>query len=308
MSTVSILLPLLAGSVFGLSGGHLSRTLPPSHATWLISAGAVACALSSVAVLALVGSTLVGQLPELARLGRWSTAALREHAMTDPDVGAVAAGAAVGAVLAALWTAARTGRAVRAAYRAAGALGSGGGDVAIVTDGPAQATALPGRPGRVVVSRSLLSALSAPERRIVLAHERAHLRYRHHWHRAVVNVAAGANPLLLPLRAAVTHATERWADEASVSAAGDRRGVADAVAKTAVLTGRSRQALGADFAAGSVPARVAALLAPAPQPRPVLCSAVTAGLIAAAVAAIVFEKETEHVFELAGRIYRADAG
>jgi beta-lactamase regulating signal transducer with metallopeptidase domain len=64
-----------------------------------------------------------------------------------------------------------------------------------------------------VASVGLLRGLDAGQRRAVLAHERSHLRHHHHVHHTTVRLAAAANPLLWALPAAVTLATERWADE-----------------------------------------------------------------------------------------------
>jgi len=46
----------------------------------------------------------------------------------------------------------------------------------------------------------MLRTLSADERRALLAHEAAHLTYRHHVYTQLTDVAAAANPLLRPLR------------------------------------------------------------------------------------------------------------
>ena len=117
-------------------------------------------------------------------------------------------------------------------------------------------------------------------------------------------VAAAANPTLAPLRPAIVHTTERWADEQAAAELGDRRRVAAALARVALLTrarpGRGELAL----AAQGVPDRVAALLRRPSTPRPVLTSAILATPMLAALAAAIIWKHTEHVFELAGRIYR----
>jgi hypothetical protein len=304
MSAAAILLPLLGGVLLRLVAGPLTTRLPPQHATWLISIGAGVVALATLVVVALVASTLVAQLPEVGRVGHWSASALREHAVTEPGIAILAVAASSAAVASTLWSSVRNATALRAAYRASASVAGAGGDVAILDAGPARAAAVPGRPGRVFVSRSLLTALSAPERRVVLAHERAHLLHHHHWHRVAVNVAAGANPLLRPLRGAIVHATERWADEVAVAAAGDRRGVAATIAHAAGVSARSSRLSFPGLADGSVRGRVAALLAPPPEPRPLLSAAVVAGLLLVAVATTVLTKQTEHVFELAGHVYR----
>ena len=304
MSTVAIVVPLACGAALGLSGGPLARRLPPAHATWLISVGAVVVSISAVVVLALVASVLVGQVPELADLGHWSSSALHRHAITEPGVGAVAVVAMLAGLIEATRVAARETGALRSARRSCGSRSADADDLIVVADAAIGAIAVPGRPGRIVIARSLLDALSVPERRIVLEHERAHLRHRHHWHRAAVEVAAAANPLLAPLRGAIAHATERWADEAAARTS-HRCQVARTVVRVALLRRPAPRVAGAQFADRTVTGRVSALLGAAPEPQPLLFFAVVAALVLAATAAATLAFSTEDLFELAGRIYRA---
>jgi Zn-dependent protease with chaperone function len=304
MSTVAIVMPLACGVGLGLAGAAISRRLPPSHATWLISGGAVIVSISTAVVLALVASVLVGQLPELANLGHWSPSALHRHAMTEPGVAAVALVALLAGLIEAGRVAAREVGALRGARRSCRSRSAGADGVIVVGDAAAGAVAVPGRPGRVLIARSLVDALSEAERRIVVEHERAHLRHRHHWHRAVVALAAAANPLLAPLRGAIVHATERWADEAAAPT-GDRAEVARTVARVALLGPRAPRPAGPRFADRSVTRRVSALLVAAPEPRPLITAAITSAVVLAASAAAALALSTEDVFELAGHIHGA---
>ncbi|WP_241845089.1 M56 family metallopeptidase [Streptomyces silvensis] len=145
--------------------------------------------------------------------------------------------------------------------------------------------------GRVVVSRALVDRLEPGERRALFAHERAHLAARHHRFLLVTQLAARANPFLLPLRTATAYTAERWADEAAAGVVRDRRAVARAIGKAALapggapMTARTGLAGLTGFAAaGPVPRRVAALLAPAPaaRTRPPLFTAVGLALWGAA--------------------------
>jgi Zn-dependent protease with chaperone function len=95
---------------------------------------------------------------------------------------------------------------------------------------------MPAAGGRIVVSRGMLTALTGPERRVLFAHERAHLRQHHHRHSAVVSAAAALNPLLIPVRAAGTHLHERCADETAAAEVGDRELAASALARAALAT------------------------------------------------------------------------
>ncbi|MFJ9815236.1 M56 family metallopeptidase [Streptomyces sp. NPDC101151] len=140
--------------------------------------------------------------------------------------------------------------------------------VAVLPDRTPYAYALPGGRGRIVVTTGLLSGLAPAERRALFAHERAHLVARHHRHLLAVHLAARANPFLRPLRTAVVYTAERWADEEAAHAVGDRRTVARAIGKAALLSrGTPAPTLAALASTGPVPRRVAALLAPAPVAR-----------------------------------------
>jgi len=109
----------------------------------------------------------------------------------------------------------------------------------------------------------MLRALSADERHALLAHERAHLRYQHHLFLLVLQLSAAVNPLLRPLSRVGSFTLERWADEAAVTAVGDRPLVARAIARAALATGSApERVLAAN--GGPVPQRVRALLEPRP--------------------------------------------
>lgn len=307
MRTLAIAAPLVVAGCFGVAGPQLARRLPPRHATWLLSAGGAVSAVSGLALLSFLALVLIGQLPGIADEGHWSASILREHAPAEPGVSVAALVLLVAAVASAIVAAARRGFALIAAYRSCRSLPDAAGNLVVVDEAPAGAVAIPGRPGRIVVAGSLLSALSATERRALLAHERSHLRHGHHWHLTAMSVAAAANPLLAPLRGAVSHATERWADEEAAAEVGDRRTVAAAVARAAFVARRSPDPVNPVLSAGShaVPQRVAALLIEPPSQRPALMFLALGVLLLGAVGAVVAGKEVEHLFEFAGRAYRA---
>ncbi|WP_460359734.1 M48 family metalloprotease, partial [Actinoallomurus bryophytorum] len=197
-------LPLVAPVVAAIAARPLAERLPPRTATWVLTVLATGLALSSM-------STLL---------------ALADHML--PAAVVLAAGAA-GAV----YTGFGQVRALRAAGREAREL-PGDGPLAVVDDDRADAYAVP---GRVVVSTGMLAVLNPGERRVLFAHEIAHLTGRHHVFRAVVRVASAANPLLWPLRGALWYATERWADERAAAAAGDRVAAARVIGKAALAHG-----------------------------------------------------------------------
>jgi Zn-dependent protease with chaperone function len=309
VSTVAIVAPLLAATCFGSLGPHLARRLPPRHATWLISVGAVVSALSAAAVLCLLGAVLIGQLPDFAGIGHWSSATLRAHSPTEPGIDALALLAALASAVAVAFVGARQALAVLAAYRASREMATEG-ELVVIDEEQPHAMAVPGRPGRIVVSRPLLGLLSPAERRVLLAHERAHLDAGHHWHRSAVALAIAANPLLAPLAGAIAYATERWADEQAAAELGDRRRTAGALARVALLTSGSTRYGFPRLAAGrdAVPARVSALLADAPQPQPALSLAMIGLLALGLLATLALEKDVDHLFDLASHVYRASRG
>src|SRR6478609_8920415 len=126
-------------------------------------------------------------------------------------------------------------RALAESYRRAASMAPGG-RVVVVPGHSIEAYALPGSPGRIVVSGRLLDVLNDRGRAALLAHEHAHLAGRHHLFTSVAHLAAAANPLLLPVARAVEYTVERWADERAAAITGDRRLVASTIGQVALLT------------------------------------------------------------------------
>jgi Zn-dependent protease with chaperone function len=302
---LSVYLPLLFSAVFGLTAPVLGRRLPPAVGTWLLSVGGLLAAAGAAASLTLLGFTLVGQSSLLADRGHWSDTTLR-HA--DPVAAPIAAAATVAVLaLAIRFVAAGLRRltALRDAYRLAAVLPAAGGELAVIDHPGQQAYAVPGRPGRIVVSTGLLRTLNVGERRAVLAHERAHLIHRHHLHQTIAHLAAAANPLLRRLPAAVALSTERWADE-DAAATCHRDTVADAVTHAASSSGHRLATPPVVLAAAvtDVTHRVLALRAPAAR-LTLWRVALLVGLLTAITAAVLeAAHDTERLFELAQYAYR----
>ncbi|GAA2736366.1 M48 family metalloprotease [Streptomyces nogalater] len=257
-----LVLPLSAWPVARLA----ETRLHPRTATRLLTAVAVVMAVCSTLCLALLMVVGTAQLPGNPLPDGWSDPEVRAAVPHDEVAGraAIPALAVVAAACArTLW---RHRRVTRRARRALA--GVPGPTVAVLPDGTPYAYALPGGRGRIVVSTALLAGLAPAERRALFAHERAHLAARHHRHLLAAHLAARANPFLRPLRTAVVYTAERWADEEAARAVGDRRTVARAIGKAALLSPRTpAPTLAALAATGPVPRRVAALLAPAPAAR-----------------------------------------
>ncbi|WP_214325781.1 M56 family metallopeptidase [Nonomuraea sediminis] len=276
---------LAASIVAAGAAAPLSRRLPPRAATWTITIAGVVLATTGMATLALLATGGVLESPRVAALAHVSVRFLRR--MQPPESVAEAAGAVlVASVCGAVYVLVRQVLALRAAARTADEL-PGSGLVSLIEDDETiDAFALPGRPGRIVVSAGMLAVLEQREREALIAHERAHLDCRHHLFRAAVRVASAANPLLWPLRPAVVFASERWADERAASTVGDRHCVAHAIAKAAIA-GRFDRAYPAALGFGSwgrkrpgpVPRRVQALLKPPPHRRRPEIALAVAGLL-----------------------------
>jgi Zn-dependent protease with chaperone function len=263
-SYLPLLLPLLAVPLVLLT----ARRLPPATATWLTAASAVVLTLG--AVLSLTLFTIAG-------LTGLSTVVNRP---VDATSATLLAAIGVAGVVA---TVRRVG-----ALRAARRLAEHDGELVVIRQDRPIAHAVPGRPGRIVVSTGMLTGLSPAERRALLAHERAHLSRSHHLFVAVVDILAAANPLLRPLRKVIRYTTERWADELAARAVGSRSVVARAVGKAALATedATSHDSVTSQItmaaAAGEVPRRVAALLT-APPARRIVSAKMLVALIALAL-------------------------
>jgi beta-lactamase regulating signal transducer with metallopeptidase domain len=146
----------------------------------------------------------------------------------------------------------------------------------------------------------MLRTLDAAERRVLLAHERSHLRHRHDRYRRLVGIAACLNPLLRAAVAAVDFLLERWADEDAAGAVGSRHLTARALARAAVADGPHRQRLWQpSFAAQRVSRRVNALLAPAPVRGARLAVLLPAAVaVIGAAAAVIAAHDLAHLFDL----------
>jgi Zn-dependent protease with chaperone function len=280
--------------------------MTPPRAVVSLATTAVLAAAAWVWNLALLAWTLIGQLTPVADAGHWSRLALAKH---DP-VPAVAALAAVGLLLVAVtgaarwtWHAAEQLRYLVATARSRPA-GTDDGLV-VVDDARPRAVAVPGLPGRVVLTTGLVKALDARERRVVLAHERAHLRYRHGEIRLLVRLAAAVLPVLKAVVTECDYQLERWADEAAATVA-DRRAVARALARAA-LAGTTRQPVHQDlpaFAEHAVTRRVRALLDAPPEGGASHMLAPLAGLAVTAALTIEASRDLEALFELAMRLWK----
>lgn len=291
--------PLASSVAFGLLAPPMSRRLPPRAATWLLSAGSVLLATSSVAVLGLIVVSVAGALPVVAWLGHWSAARVAAVEPFDPKTAMVAAAGLLVEACLSGWVAWRRGRRLLAAWSACRACAS---PLVVLPDRSPHAFALPGWPGRIVATTGLLEACTAEERRAVLAHEQAHLDARHDLHLAAVAIAAALDPALARVPRAARLASERWADESAARATGDRRVVADAIGRVARVRPPADGMFALPFGASHAEQRVLALLRRPPRLRAVPAG-VLAGLgVAAGLSALVAAHDIAQIFEAARRV------
>jgi len=311
---VAVYLPLLAPVLAAVSARWLAGRLHPRVGTWLLTATAVGLALTSGLALTALAATAVGQIPLVGALGDWSVGVLHRDDPASLTLALTACVLLVLALAAAGRALIRRTRALINAARTARRLPTEipFGRVVVFDDPCPDAYALPGVPGRIVVSTGMLDALNARERQVLLAHERAHLTCGHHLFVALAYLAAATNPLLRPVAAAVGYTTERWADERAAGAVGDRRLVAQTIAKAALLTSRHHNSPPAGalaittgsaatnlWGAGPVPRRVAALLTAPPRHRRLLLVLALTVLVLAAACSIEAARDLETLFELA---------
>jgi hypothetical protein len=228
-----VYLPFLAAAAFALLGTRIADRLRPAQATWMLSCGAVATSACSLCSLVLLAWSLLARFSPVASIGDWSVALFAHH---DP----VSVGVSIPAIVVLTVVCLRTGRALvrhvrslAAVYRTCRQLPGAIGELVVITDETMDACALPGRPGRIVVSQRMLASLSAGERAAVLAHERSHLTHRHHLHQVAVALAAAANPLLRRVPRATSDAVERWADQDAARCIRDADGIATALCRAA---------------------------------------------------------------------------
>jgi Peptidase family M48 len=232
----------------------LGRRLPPAE--W-----ARACAgLLAAGAIVLEAGLVIQAAPTMLRMaGLEDIADLCEHvAPGGPPVGIAAATAAgVTALLAS-----RSALGVRRRYRTArvepeiGWHGDLGGHRLIVL--PSEelvAFSTPGRPGQVVMSRGLITALSDDELAAVVRHEVAHVQHRHQRYLLLARIVEHSLGLLPMVRRGVTAlrcAVERWADEAAAGPrSSGRASVHAALLRVAELTAMP------DIAAFTTPETVA---------------------------------------------------
>ena len=267
----ALVLPAVVAVVVGLAAGRLQRHLSPAVAAAAFAAFAGLAAVAVSGAVIVLAALFVAQIPWVAANVEWCRTLAADHSLPTW----LGAGLVVGVV------AMVTGVGRRRPFRRT-AFPPGTDELVVLPSDEPKAYAVPGRPGHIVVSAGMLRRLDDDERRVLLAHERAHLHRAHHRYVLVADVAASAVPMLRPLRERVRFATERWADEDAAVAVGDRRLVARAICRAALVQHDSGGVLA--LAELGVPARVDAMLdAGSVSPRRVTAASAIAALVAVAL-------------------------
>lgn len=305
---VAMVLPVAVSVLLGASAPELGRRLPPATAVRLLTVAMLVTAVATGFVLAVAGALVVGQIPQVAAEGHWSARALGSGLPVPAVIGAAAAMTVCWLLVAALRRAALSGRDLVRAALTCRRLGPDVAGLVVIEDDEPDAYALPGLGGRVVVSTAMLRALPAGERRVLLAHEAAHLAHHHHLWVQAADVASAADPLLRPAARAVQAAVEREADEVAATEVGDRALAARALARAGLAraAGRRRRRnlpvalAGTDSAVAD---RARALLAGPPPRRRALAGAVAAMALTLSAAVLVASVQTEARFEAAESAY-----
>jgi hypothetical protein len=242
-----LLLPLAAWPVSRFA----APKLPPRFASWLLGVTGVTLAVGSTASLLLLTFASLFAIPPINGVAAWPAGVSCGIAL------AWIGGSLVRTVL-------RYRRWSRGLHSELDSHSREPGIVVLPGLEPL-AVAIPGRGGRIAISSGMLALLNPDERCALLAHERAHLRCRHHLFLGAIALAGLLNPLIRPLRPATVFALERWADEVAAERVGSRKVVASAVAKAA-LASQETTSFALAGAGGPVPQRVSALLS-APSAR-----------------------------------------
>jgi hypothetical protein len=295
----SLFLPLMLAGALAIVATTAHRALRPHVATRLIVTAIVLVAGGAVPSLLIVSASFLAHVPVMGTGIAWCTQLLGIHAEVPTWLGV----AATAAVASGAWQIARVLRCRRRLAASTVDDARGRGAVEVIRDEVPIACALPGRSGRIVISTGMLDLLRPEEVDVVLAHERAHATHRHDRVLFVSEIATALVPPLRWLAARAVFSIERWADEAAVRACGgDRRLVAETLARVALHTAQPAGALGIATPAPrlGVAARVEALMHPSAR---VVGRRVVGGLwLGMAVVAALSTYQLHHLAGLAASL------
>jgi len=246
---------LLTGAAVPVLGRWLGARGNPRAGAWLLAIVCAVVAVASLWAFVLLGGTLMEDIVGAEYAERFEP-------VSDPE--GLLGLALLGYALLRLGDGLRVRRRTRRALAEVCSVSEG--NLVVVAESDAYAFAVPGRPfhkgeSRILVSEGMLRVLDGRQRRVLFAHERAHLRHAHHRFRVLAQVAGAINPLLRPAEDAMVFLCERWADEQAATEVGDRRLAARSLCAAALATSGGPAGLAA-FHEHEVTQRVRALLSP----------------------------------------------
>ncbi len=252
---VSLLAPLLISIAVAAIATSAHRRLPPQLAARFVTIALVVVVAGAAPTAFVLALAFLAHVPVLGAGFQWCAQVIGIHQYVPAWLG----------VPALLLVAAGTVRVFRLLRHHRSLRVDQPAPIHVVPGRRPYAVTLPGRAGQIVMSTALIELLDPDEQAVVLAHEKAHARYRHDRYLLAAELAAAALPPLRALTRRVNFSIERWADEAAARQCGDREFVAVTLGKVALHT---TPATVAGFAGLGVAARMGALLAPpVPSPR-----------------------------------------
>jgi Zn-dependent protease with chaperone function len=252
-------IPVLVVGCAVVAARFVPHVVGPVLALWVLTLSMVLATFASMVLLLQVGAAGLSEIPFVSDGFGWCRAVYGGQHGATPLVGVVA----IGVLLAMVWRMRSYAREVRLNRKDFNDVDG----ITIVDVGRPVAFAVPGNPGGVVISRSMLDALDTVERRAVLAHENAHLRHHHHAFAHAAIGCAAAIPILTPFARKAIFLTERWADEVAAERVGSRGAVAAVIAKVALLPNSHVPRFAQALAGGDVLARYEALERPKRVPK-----------------------------------------
>ena len=230
------------------------RRLPPRLATRFVTVALVLVVLAALPTALLIAMSFLAHAPVIGVGFQWCARALGLHSSVPTWIGLpIVMLLAIGTV-----------RSVRLLRQHRRLRSNETFPIRIAHSHKPYAVTLPGRAGQIVISTALVDLLDEEEHFVVVAHERAHARYRHDRYLLAAELAAAVLPPVRALAKRVNYSIDRWADEAAAAVCGDRQLVAVTLGKVALQT-HPRTVTG--FAGLGVAARMSALLEP-PVPHP----------------------------------------
>ncbi len=164
-----------------------------------------------------------------------------------------------------------------------------GVDVVIVPSPEPVALALPAYGGSVVVSDTLVESLDDEQFAVVVRHEQAHLRHRHHRYLILATVAEhafAALPFVRRSTAGLRCALERWADEEAVGSSMHVRRTAQSALVRVAFAGMPADVAGFGGVTTATE-RIKALAGPPPTSRPARWLAAVGPVSLMAVGALI---------------------